>query len=189
VLQPRRCEAQLVQLPVNVLYQPEGIGNLVPTVPELELPGLDQDPGDSLPKPGSREPLGVLYRPHAGFDAYPDPYQGLHELQRTGLGKVDRSVVRLAPGPHEPEATLGVGLDLGAGRRTDWHAASTAYLLDHLVDDVRLQRLAPLGIARVQVDSSGTRSDAGGSVTGQLLDRDGRRDVLGLRSVAVESRL
>jgi hypothetical protein len=93
------------------------------------------------------------------------------------------------PGPHKRETALGVGLDLGAGRHADGHAAGPTDLRDHLVDDPRVQRLAPLGAARVQVDRAGPRGDAGGGVTRQLFDRHRYRGVFVPRPVAVERRL
>ena len=93
------------------------------------------------------------------------------------------------PGAHELQTALGVGFDLGAGRHSDGHAAGTAHLRDYLVHDPRLQRLAALGVARVQMDRAGPRGDAGNGVPRQLLDRHGRRGVFGLGSVAVECRL
>ena len=82
-----------------------------------------------------------------------------------------------------------VGLDLGAGRHADGHAAGVANLRDYVVHDPCVQRLKPLVIARVQVDGAGPRGDAGGGVPRQLLDRHGRRGMSGLRSVAVECHL
>jgi len=140
-------------------------------------------------QPGRREPLGALDGPDASFDADSGPDQGLHDIGRPWLGEVDGGVVRSAPGAHELKTALGVGFDLGAGRHAYRHAAGAAHLRDHLVHDPRLQRLEPLGVARVQMDRARPRGDAGGGVPRQLLDRHGRRGVFGLRSVAVERRL
>src|SRR5829696_318675 len=82
VLQPRGCEAELVQRSVDVFDQPDRVlgGG---------FNGLDQDPREPSAQPGCPKPLGVLDAPHARLDADPGPDQNLHELRRAGLGEVD----------------------------------------------------------------------------------------------------
>ena len=142
-------EAEPVQRLVDVLDQPDGVGGLVLAVLEPEFPGLDQDPGEPPAQTGGPEPRGVLDGPHARFDPYANTRQDLHELGRAGLGEVDGGVVRLAPGLHELEAALGVGLDLGAGRHAHGHAAGITDPRDHLVNHPRVKRLVSVGVARV----------------------------------------
>ncbi len=73
VLQPRGREAEPVQRLVDVLDQPDGVGGFVLAVPELELTGLDQDPGDSPARPGRCKPLGVLDGPDTRSIPIPAP--------------------------------------------------------------------------------------------------------------------
>src|SRR5215212_498154 len=82
VLQPRGCEAELVQRSVDVFDQPD-------CVLGGGFNGLDQDPREPSAQPGCPKPLGVLDAPHARLDADPGPDQNLHELRRAGLGEVD----------------------------------------------------------------------------------------------------
>jgi hypothetical protein len=158
------------------------------------LPSSWSSPGSTrirvtLAQPGSRQPLGVLHRPHARFDAHPDPHQDLHELHSAGLGEVDGGVIWLVPGPHEPKAALGVWLYLGAGSHAHGHPAGLAHPRDRAVHRPSLQSLAPFGVARVHVDSAGPGRDAGRGVAFQFLDGHRRGGMGGLCSVAVEGHL
>jgi pimeloyl-ACP methyl ester carboxylesterase len=145
------------------------------------------------PRDGLREDevrIGAVRSPilQGGPEAAEEAVVFVHGSPGSSRDWEDLLAKTCVPGPHKRETALGVGLDLGAGRHAAGHAAGPTDLRDHLVDDPRVQRLAPLGAARVQVDRAGPRGYAGG-VTRQLFDRHRYRGVFVPRPVAVERRL
>jgi hypothetical protein len=182
VLEPWRGETEPVQRAVDVLDEwdrPGGAG----------VDGLDQDPGDPATRSGRCESFGVLDAPDARLDADARVEQGLHDLRRARFGEVDRRVVGFTPGPDELEPASEVGLDPGAGRHADGHAARRADPGDDLVDDLGLQPLAAGGIAGVQVDGTSPGGHARRGIPRELLGRHRYRRVRRLRQVAVQRRL
>ena len=146
------------------------------------------------PRDGLREDevrIGAVRSPilQGGPEAAEEAVVFVHGSPGSSRDWEDLLAKTCVPGPHKRETALGVGLDLGAGRHADGHAAGIADPHDCFVHDPRFKRLTPTRVAWVQVDSAGPRFDAGGGVTRQLLHRDRYRGVFVFRSVAVECRL
>jgi hypothetical protein len=116
-------------------------------------------------------------------------FAAAHDLHGSRLRHIHRREVGLSPGPDELRPPVSIGLYPSARCDTDRNAARLPNLPNGRIDDVDLERLESLAVARMHVDRLRTGARTSDGVSGKCLNAQQERGVLAGVARAVQARL